>query len=94
VTSARSGAEYFDEQIPARVERFTLDFMQEDEAFGRAFELQRQAGVHSEILFIHDPDDTVHALRRQFLSRLRALSPIDFPSFNLNGTAFELKELL
>lgn len=94
VTTARSGAEYFDVQIPARVERFTLNFMQEDEAFGRAFELQRQAGIHSEILFIHDPDDTVHALRRQFLSRLRELSPIDFPSFNLNGTAFELKELL
>jgi hypothetical protein len=93
-TASRSGAEYFDVRTPNRVQHFTLDFMAQDEAFGRAFELQRQAGIHSEILFIHDPDDTVHALRRQFSSRLRALSAIEYPSFNLNGTAFELKELL
>ena len=94
VQQARSGAEYFDPKTPFRVQRFTLDHMRQAEAFARAFELQRQAGIHAEILFIHDPSDTVHALRRRFLARLRTLSPIEYPYPLINSTAFELKELL
>lgn len=93
VQKARSGAEYFDERAPYRVQRFTLDAMSEDEAFSRAFELQRRAGISREILFIHDPDDTVHALRRRFLGRLRQLSLIEYPNPGANSAAFELKEL-
>ena len=30
-----------------------------------------QAGMDQEIMFIYDPSDTMHALRRRFLSRMR-----------------------
>lgn len=92
--AAISGAEYFDGRTPFRVARFSIDWMEQDEAFSKAFELQRQAGVDREVLFIHDPDDTTHALRRRFLGRLRTLSPIEYPYFNTNKAAFEVKELL
>lgn len=92
--AALSGAEYFDRRTPFRVQRFSIDWMDQDEAFCKAFELQRQAGIDREVLFIHDPDDTTHALRRRFLGRLRALSPIEYPYFNTNKAAFEVKELL
>jgi hypothetical protein len=92
--AAISGAEYFDRRTPYRVARFSIDWMEQDEAFSKAFELQRQAGIDQEVLFIHDPDDTVHALRRRFLGRLRTLGPIEYPYFNINKAAFEVKELL
>ena len=94
VQEAKSGAEYFDIRIPYRVQRFTLDGMRQDEAFTRAFEMQRQAGIHGEILFIQNPHDTIHSLRRRFMARLRTLSPIEYPYFHINSAAFELKELL
>jgi hypothetical protein len=91
---AISGAEYFSDGINFRVQRFTLGCMDQDEAFSQAFELQRRAGISGEILWIHDPDDTVHALRRRYLARMRQLSAIDYPYYGANSTAFELKELL
>ena len=94
VQKARSGAEYFDRRMPYRVQKFSLDWMSQDEAFSRAFEMQRRAGIDQEIFWIHDPDDTTHALRRQFLARLRALSAIEFPYFDINKSGFEVKELI
>lgn len=91
---AVGGAEYFKRCTPYRVAKFALNWMDQDEAFSQAFELMRRAGIDQEVLFIHDPDDTVHALRRRFLARQRALSPIEYPYFNTNSTAYELKELL
>lgn len=94
IQEAIGGAEYFQRRNPFRSARFTLDFMTEDEAFANAFEIQRRAGINEEVLYIHDPDDTVHALRRQFLGRLRELSTIEYPWPDLNKTAFEIKELI
>lgn len=94
VQEAKSGAEYFDVRTPYRVQKFTLSWMEENEAFTRAFELQRQAGIHAEIVFIHDPADTVHSLRRRFMVRMRTLGAIEYPYLTINSTAIELKELL
>lgn len=94
VQEAWSGSEYFDSKTPFRVARFALDWMTEDEGMANAFELQRQAGVDREVMWIHDPADTIHALRRRFLGRLRQLSQIEFPYSNVTKNAFEIKELL
>ncbi len=94
IQEALGGAEYFQARTPFRVQRFGLDWMTQDEAFANAFEIQRRAGIDQELLWIHDPDDTVHALRRRFLCRMRALSAIEFPYLDVNKSAFELKELL
>jgi hypothetical protein len=92
VQEAMSGSEYFQVRVPYRVQRFDLDWMDQDVAFSKAFELVRRAGIDKEVLFIHDPDDTVHALRRRFMARLRTLGAIEYPLYNLNKTGFELKE--
>lgn len=94
VQEAWSGSEYFDAKTPFRVARFAIDWMDEDEGMSSSFELTRQAGVDKEVMWIHDPTDTVHALRRRFLGRLRQLSPIEFPYANVTKNAFEIKELL
>lgn len=94
VQEALSGAEYFNLRTPVRVARFGLDAMSQDEAMATAFEIQRAMGVEDELLFIWDPDDTVHALRRRFLCRLRTLSPIENPGPDRWKAPFEVKELL
>lgn len=93
VQEALGGAEYFQRRTPYRVQNIVLD-MTLDEGLANAFEIQRRAGIDAEVLWIFDPDDTVHALRRRYLARLRKLSALEYPYFDRNKTAFELKELL
>lgn len=94
VQVARSGTEYFDPQPTFRVAQFSTDWMTLDEAMASAFEIQRRMGLHGEVLFVQNPDDTRHALRRQFLGRLRQLSPIENPYPDIHATAWQIKEQL
>jgi hypothetical protein len=94
VETAISGAEFFDRKFPARVQRVALNMLDEDEVFSSAFEIQGQGGIDQEILWIHDPDDTTQAIKRQFTARMRTLSPVEYPTFSRNNVGFELKELL
>lgn len=94
VQEARSGAEYFDIQRMPRVARFDLPAMSESEAMSNAFDLQRAMGTAGEMFFVWDPDDTTHALRRQFLCRLRGVSPITNPGPDRWSAPWEAKELL
>jgi hypothetical protein len=89
-----SGAEFFDPRTPYRVAKISLDWLSMDEALAQAFELTRRAGIDQEVMYIHDPDDTIHALRRQFLARARVLNPIENPYHAIGKQAFEFKELL
>lgn len=85
VQPAISGAEFFDVKVPCRVAQFRFDNMTENEGLSSPFEIMRRMGVHEEVLFMWDPDDTIHATRRQFLGRLRQLSPLEFPDGFING---------
>src|SRR3990167_6536529 len=70
VQKALSGAEYFNRLTPFRVVRFSTEMMDTDEAMGNAFDIQRRVGVDGEVVFVLDPDDTLHVHRRQFFGRL------------------------
>ena len=94
VDEALSGAEFFDRRDPYRVVQVAFDNLTAADGLANAFELTRRAGIDGEILFVLDPADTVHAIRRQFLARLRSLSPLETPHYNVTKKAFELKELL
>jgi len=94
VQEALGGAEFFDRRRPFRVARFLTEWMDENEAMSKAFDIQRIHGIDKELVFVWDPADTLHALRRQFPCRLRQLSPIEYPLLNTFKTAWEAKELL
>jgi hypothetical protein len=68
--------------------------MAESEAMALGFELQRAMGVNKELMFVWDPADTTHALRRQFLGRLRVLSPIENVGPDRWRSPYEVKELI
>ncbi|MBX3634047.1 MAG: hypothetical protein KF683_01390 [Rubrivivax sp.] len=89
------GEEWFEEVEGHRVARFDLGPIDEGEALTNAFDLQRvAAGERREVIFVWDPSDGVHAVRRSLLGRLRQLSPIEAPYAAASRTAFEIKELL
>lgn len=94
VQEALSGHESFNARRSPRVARFGLEAMGESEAMAVAFELQRSMGVNKELMFVWDPADTTHALRRQFLGRLRTLSPIENVGPDRWRAPFEVKELI
>ena len=94
VQKALSGAEFPNRRTPYRVVRCSTSWMSEDEGMGNAFDIQRLMGIDGEICFVWDPDDTLHAIRRQFLARLRTLSPVENPYVAIHKTAWEIKELI
>lgn len=97
VQQALSGAEFFDIRSPYRVAQFRFDYMTESEGLSGPFEMMRKCGIHGEVLFMWDPEDTIHAPRRQFLGRFRVLNPLEFPEGRINSNfrssvAMEVKE--
>lgn len=92
---ALSGALYFDRKSPRRVAAFAFDWLSEEEAYGKAFDIVRSMGIDGEVMFIYNPEDTIHALSRQFLGHFRKLDPIRaaaIPGVFLN--AHEIEELI
>lgn len=88
---ARSGTEYFDPREPFRVTRFTTDWMSLDEGM-LAFDIQRVSGIHNEVVLFFDPANSRHSLRRNYLGRLRKLSPVEYPYITNTRSAWEVKE--
>jgi hypothetical protein len=94
ITSSLSGTEYFDKRRPYRVSTFETNFMDQDDALGKALDIKRRLGLSGEAVFQFDPDDTTQSLRRQFYGRLRELTPIEYPYPTINNTAWEIKETI
>lgn len=89
-----AGTEYFDEKPARRVSRFFLPRLTASEAMTKVFEMQRKLGISGEVLFVYDPGDAVHFLRRSFVGRLSELSAIEMPYANAHSAAMEIRELI
>lgn len=87
-----SGAEHFDVRDGYIVFRFAVEDLDDAEAFGRALDFVRRAGLDREVLVVPDPTDTLNLQRRSFVGRLRRLSPIEQAASGRNNTAWEIKE--
>lgn len=94
VETSLGNVEYFDRREGRRIFRFSLTWLDDREAMEKAFELQRNQGINREIVLIADADDARQGIRRNFLGRLRQLSPIEHPYYGYHTTAFEIQEIL
>ena len=98
---ARSIAEYslggvlFSEpRPPARVLRFTLNALNDAEAYGVLLDAQRRVGTDGEVWVIPNWDDAARRFKRDFLARFRRFDPIAQIHNRLHETSFELEERL
>lgn len=88
------GAEFASVRPLRRVMRFGFESLPHTEAFSGPLEVIRQSASHREVFVIPDSSDEINAHRRNFMGRLRQLSPVEQP-FSLYGSAsFEVSELL
>ncbi|WP_374569693.1 hypothetical protein [Phenylobacterium sp.] len=94
IDQALSGAEYFDERTKRRSTAFNTDWLEEDEALAEVFEMQLASGITKEVVFVWNPDDTIHFQRRSFLGRLGKLDRITNPYVSVHKAAHEIKELI
>lgn len=89
-----SGTMYFDQRPKGRTFRFAIETMTSTEAYSYALDMQRQAGVTSEVLLVPDSDDTGNVPLRAFAGRLTALNGIGVPDPSRFAGTFELKEII
>ena len=88
------GVRFFTRRNGRRVVRFVIRAIDFDEAMVWPFEMMREQGTDRQVMFVFNPDDTEHMLRRSFLARMRQLSPLEFIAFDNAQVAFELEEVL
>lgn len=93
VTRALGGNKYFDRREPRRVSRIGWDYLPQQEALEKAFDLQRQAGIDDEVFLILKPGDLINLTRTSFLGRLRQLTALEQNVYRMASTGFEIEEI-
>lgn len=93
VDSSLDNTEYFDVRKSYRIFKFELESYTYDEGHTKLLDISRQVGLDKEVFVVPDPDDTMLMTYRAFLGRLNTLSPIQYPYFDTNRAAYEVKEI-
>ncbi|NQW12219.1 MAG: hypothetical protein HQ481_20325 [Alphaproteobacteria bacterium] len=91
---SRGGQTYVDTQPRYRRLRFTIDFLERDEMFGNAYELERLKGVGGDLLVMIDPDDLQHRHRHTVYGQLAESAPIANPVLGRFSKNFVIEEML
>ena len=92
--SSLTGEEFFDVRTRTREHKFDLGFLSKEEAYSYILNMQQQLGTSGELLISGDRDDVANTPRMCFLGRMKSLSPITCPHYNIWTTSFEIKEIL
>lgn len=85
---------FADARPMTRVQRFTLSYMSDAEAFTKALEVVRKSDIFNEVIFIPNKDDTLNFFRTAMLARFVQLSALEKYRFATNRMPFELEELV
>ncbi|WP_339678372.1 hypothetical protein [uncultured Zhongshania sp.] len=88
------GTEYFNKLPKARECSMVFDWLNEAEAFGRLFRLQRDVGITDEIIFSQQLNQDIIFLQRTMLCRLGQIDPVTHPDAARYTNALSLTEIL
>ena len=91
---SRGGQSYVDVQPKYRRLRFSFDYLQRDEVFGHAYEMERLKGVGGDLMVMVDPDDPQHRHRHTVYGALTETTPIANPTPGRFAKTFTVDELL
>ncbi|GHD42220.1 hypothetical protein GCM10017083_06970 [Thalassobaculum fulvum] len=91
---SRGGQSYVDVQPKFRRLRFAFDYLERDEVFGQAYELERLKGVGGDLMVMVDPDDLQHRHRHTVYGVLAETAPIANPTPGRFAKTFTVDELL
>jgi len=88
------GVKYFERRPKPRVFQGVVEYADRDEVMSRAFEMFRRHDLDRPLLWVPDPDDTVHFLRNSFLARLTDPGLFSFAAYGRDRLPFSLEEVL
>lgn len=91
---SRGGQSYVDVQPKFRRLRFAFDYLERDEVFGQAYEIERLKGVGGDLMVMVDPDDVQHRHRHTVYGVLAETAPIANPTPGRFAKTFTVDELL
>jgi len=94
IDTSLSGAEFFDVRSRYRVFNFELQYIETNEAYAYALELQRLSGNSGEVLVVPDASDAANQPYRAFVGRLLQMGEITQPQPTTFSARFQIKELL
>lgn len=87
------GSRFYDERPNDRGIEFSLELMENSEAFGRAYDMIRQKGISKEVLFVKDPDDKPGMFRTSFLGTFEEMNPLEEYVHELHRQNIRIMEL-
>lgn len=85
--------EYADPAPVIRLYDFEVGALDDDEVYARVVDMQRSAGITSEMLVIPDFDDVANSGRRNFRCRFKSLAPVVNENVLTRSAKFLLKEI-
>lgn len=85
---------YADPKIPKRTVSFNLATLDAEEGFRRLLTMQRDQGLHKEILYTEGAEITSENFQKTFVGRLKDVSPLTHPYFRTFSGSVNLVEIL
>lgn len=87
--------EYADVKTPKRTITFDFATLSEEEGFSRIMRLNRDQGLHKEVLYTETPNEiTDTGFSRTFIARQSDVSALSHPYYRNYSTTISLKEIL
>lgn len=86
--------EFADIKRPKRTVSFSLGGLSEEEGFSRALKIQRQQGLHGEVLFTQGERNSPQTFMRTFIARQESVDALSHPYFESYESSVNLKEIL
>ena len=81
IEQSYGGAEHYSEKTKYRSVDFSLDALNEDEAFASWYRMMLSQGTTGEVLFVYDYSSVKYWLDRSFLGRIERSNPLTTPYF-------------
>ena len=91
---SRGGQVYVDTVPKRRRFGFRFHYMDEDEAYSQANEIQRLKGLSGDVLMAIDVDDTTHRMRQSCYGRLATLQPLTAETTGQFSMDMAIEELI
>ncbi len=94
IEESLGGVEHYDNKAKVRTVDFSLESLNDDEAFARWFRMMLGQGNTGEVLFIYDYEDSEYTLDRSFLGRISQSNPLTTPYFATWTSGATIKETI
>ena len=89
-----SGIKKYDVKEPRRVDGFTIDHLELNEAVAQGIDMQRYLGTNKQLFYVKNPDAEELLHRISYTATMRTLGPMTDSYFNRAAIQIDIEEVL